>query len=285
MNLIKYRMNTLLIPIDFSDTSSNVLKYAVEFSKDTAVERIILLNNYYVSVYEQLLPSADFVQVSADEINEERQNIDERLKSIGRKLSKKCGPSIKIETAASELPLLRAIHQIIDQEEPRMLMIGSDNNLDESYIGEQVIAIAKTVNIPVLIVPAGVKYKKIKSALVPCDFNAISRLALLKEIRSSNQRVCPPELIVLNVDPKQAYLAHKEENFRAVKDMLESYQYQVYYSEDRDIVHGILDFANKHGTQLIIALPGNYSFFYNLTHQSITQAVELNARWPVLILK
>ena len=278
-------MKTLLIPVDFSGTSSNVLKYAVDFSRDTAVERIILLNNYYLSIFEQFLPSADFVQVSADKINQERQNIDERLKSIGRKLAKKCGHSIKIETAVSELPLLRAIHQTIGQEKPHMLMIGSDNNMDESYIGEQVIAIAKTSDIPVLIVPASAKYKKIKLALVPCDFNAVSRLGLLKEIRSSNQWLCPPELIVLNVDPKQAYLAHKEENFHALKEMLESYQYQVYYSDDEDIVHGILDFATKHHAQLIIALPGNYSFFYNLTHHSITNALELNANQPVLILK
>jgi hypothetical protein len=278
-------MKTLLIPVDFSGTSSNVLKYAVEFCKDTAVERIILLNNYYLSIYEQLLPSADFVQMSADRINEERQNVDERLKSIGRKLAKKCGPSIKIETAVSEFPLIRAIYQMIGQEKPSMLMIGSDKNMDESYIGEQVIAIAKTSNIPVLIVPACAKYKKIKLALVPCDFNAVSRLALLKEIRSSNQRLCPPELIVLNVDPKQAYLAHEEKNLHTLKEILESYKYQVYYSEDHDIVNGILDFANKHDAQLIIALPGNYSFFHNLTHRSITNAIELNANKPVLILK
>ena len=278
-------MKTLLIPVDFSGTSSNVLKYAAEFSKDTAVERIILLNNYYLSIYEQLLPSADFVQTSAEDINEERQNINERLKSVSCKLAKKCGPSVKIETAVSELPLLRAIHQLIIQEKPNMLMIGSDNNRNESYIGEQVIAIAKTSNIPLLIVPAHAKYKKIKLALVPCDFNAVSRLALLKEIRSSNQWLCPPELVVLNVDPKQAYLARQEENFQALKEILESYKYQVYYSENRDIVHGILDFANKHHAQLIIALPGNYSFFYNLTHHSITNALELNANQPVLILK
>jgi nucleotide-binding universal stress UspA family protein len=278
-------MKTLLIPVDFSGTSSNTLKYAAELSKDTAVERIILLNNYYLSIYQQLLPSADFVQVSADKVNEERQNVDERLKSMGHKLAKKCGPSIKIETAVSELPLLRAIYQMIAREKPHMLIIGSDNNMDESYIGEQVIAIAKTSNIPVLIVPAHAKYKKIKLALVPCDFNAVSRLTLLKEIRSSNKWLCPPELVVLNVDPKQAYLAHEEENFNALKEILESYKYRVYYSEDRDIVHGILDFANKHNAQLIIALPGNYSFFHNLTHHSITNALGLNANQPVLILK
>jgi hypothetical protein len=36
---------------------------------------------------------------------------------------------------------------------------------------------------------------------------------------------------------------------------------------------------------MIIALPGKYSFFYNLTHKSITQAIALNAARPVLILK
>lgn len=278
-------MKTLLIPVDFSGSASNVLKYAVKFSKDTAIERIILMTNYFVSIYEQLLPSADFVQLSADDMNEARQTIYESLKSIARKLAEECGPSIKIETAVSELPLLRAIHQMINQERPQMLMIGSNDNLDESNIAQHVVAIAKTVNIPVLIIPARVKYQKIELALLPCDFNAVSRLALLKEVRSSHPWMLQTELIVLNIDPKQAYLTHREENARALEEMLESYKYQVYYSENPDIVYKILDFANKHDVQLIIALPAKYSFFYHLTHHSISRSLELNARWPVLILK
>ena len=95
-------MKTLLIPVDFSGSSSNVLKYAVKFSKDTAMERIVLMTNYFVSIYEQLLPSADFVQLSAEEMNAARQTITESLESIARKLAEECGPSIKVETAVSE---------------------------------------------------------------------------------------------------------------------------------------------------------------------------------------
>jgi len=277
-------MKTLLIPIDFSGTSSNVLKYAVEFCKDMGVERIILLNNYYVSIYEELLPSPDFVQLSADEINEERENIDERLRSIGRKLAKKCGTSIKIKTAASDLPLLRAIHQMIDQEGPDILMIGSDNNLDESYIGEHVVAIAKTSTIPVYIVPANVKYQKIKEALVPCDFDAISRLSAFHDF-SDPQKWTHPQLMILNVDSKQKYQADDKQLATGLVKLLNGYDYKVYHSDDKNIVRGILDFADEHNARLIIALPGEYSVFYNLTHQSITQALALNATRPIVILK
>jgi len=164
--------------------------------------------------------------------------------------------------------------------------MGSDNitYLDETYIGDQVITIAKTSTIPVLLVPDGVRYKKIKQALLPCDFAAISRLGLLKVFHST-QKWPHPELMVLNVDQKQKHLIHGSEPTDSLKKLLENYQYKVYYSADKNIVNGILSFAKTHEVQLIISLPGKNSFFYNLTHRSITDALALNTHHPVLILK
>lgn len=67
-------MKTLLIPIDFSDTSENVIQYAADFVKDAAVDQIILLKSYSLSMFAQLLPSADYVQMNATDIEEERAN-------------------------------------------------------------------------------------------------------------------------------------------------------------------------------------------------------------------
>jgi nucleotide-binding universal stress UspA family protein len=277
-------MKTLLIPIDFSDVTENVLKYAADFACDANVERIILLKSFYVSVYAQILPSADFVQLNAQDIDEERQKVLANLKVLGHELLKECNPSIEIKTAISELPLIRAIHQLIADERPYMLMIGHDNNFDEGYIGEQIISIGKTSPIPVLIVPSNVKYKKIQKALLPCDFSAISRLNALKVFRDPKKWL-HPQLIVLNIDPKQKHKESDTQLAAGLVELLEGYEYKVHYSEDKDTVHGILDFANKHHVQLIIALPGKYSFFYSLTHRSITKALALNASQPVLILK
>jgi len=279
-------MKTLLIPIDFSDTSANVIRYATDFVKDVPVERIILLKSYYTSMAAQLLPSADFVQMDAQEISDERQKIESHVKFIAHKLLKNCSSSIKVESGISDLPLLRAIHEVIDTERPGLVMIGSDHSSRQGHspIGEQVISISKTSAAPVLIIPAGLRYQNIKQALVPCDFSAISRMAILKGLRSSQQWL-HPELIVLNVDPGKINSTQAEENTSALKEMLESYSYQVYYSKDVNVVHGILDFSEHHKVQLIIALPGHYSFFSNLTHKSITNALAVNASQPVLILK
>jgi len=278
-------MKTLLIPVDFSESTENVIKYAAGFSCDTHVDRIILLRSYYVSMYAQLLPSADFVQMSAENINAEREKVEANLKHLSTELYRKCMPTIKIETALSDLPLVRAVHNLIARERPSIVLIGSDEipYENDSYIGEQIIAIAKTSPVPVLIVPGHVQYQKIETALVPCDFGAISRLSALQTFRDPKKWL-HPQLMVLNVDAKQKY-KENEQLAAGLVSLLEGYDFKVYHSEDKDIVHGIFSFAREHDPQMIIALPGKYSFFYNLTHRNITKALALNARRPVLILK
>ena len=85
-------MKTILIPVDFSDTSTNALKYATELIKDIPVEKIILLKSFYKSVYEQLLPSADFIQLSTEDIWLERNEVNEQLRSLTDSILKKCNP-------------------------------------------------------------------------------------------------------------------------------------------------------------------------------------------------
>jgi nucleotide-binding universal stress UspA family protein len=279
-------MKTLLIPIDFSDTSANVIRYATHFVKDVHVDRIILLKSYYISMAAQLLPSIDYVQVSAEEIADERLKVETHVKFIAYKLLKKCNFSTIVEPAISELPLLSAIHEIINTEDPDLIMIGNDHGSREGYspIGEEVIGIAKISKVPLMIIPANLRYQKIEQALVPCDFAAVSRMDLLKELRSFETWLYAG-LIILNVDPGKVNSIHAEENIEALKEMLESYAFRVCYSEDQNILHAILDFSEHNDVQLIIALPGDYSFFNNLTHKSITSELDINSNLPVMILK
>ncbi|HEY0176131.1 MAG TPA: universal stress protein [Pedobacter sp.] len=279
-------MKTILIPVDFSETSTNALKYIAELIKDIEIERIILLKSFYKSVYEQLLPSPDFIQLSAEDIQNERNAINAQLQSLTESLLKKCNPSIKIKTAVSELPLLRSVHQLIEDEHPDLLVLGSDNLSQQtaSYIGQHVISIARTSPVPVLIIPADVTYQKIKKALVPCDFATVSRLSILKGLHSPLAWI-HPELMVLNIDPQQKHISHEEEHAGMLNELLEDYSYGIYYAEDQDTVTEILKFARANEVQLITALPGKHSFFYNFTHSSTTKALAMNSSEPVLILK
>jgi nucleotide-binding universal stress UspA family protein len=278
-------MKTILIPVDFSETSTNAIKYATEMGCDMPIQKIILLKSYYTSVYEQILPSPDyFLQLRADDIENEREKIEEELRALRKSLHNQCHEHIVIEAVISTEPIIRAIHQVIEDQHPDLMIIGGDIGGELSLIGEQIIEIAKSSPVKVLIIPANIQYKKIEQALVPCDLEAVARLGILKGLNTSHSWL-NPKLMILYVDPKQKHIGREAEFEASVHQLVNCYECKLYYSENRDTVRGILNFAQQQPVQLIIALPGKHSFFYNLTHSSITEALSLNARHPVLVLK
>ncbi|MBE9463464.1 universal stress protein [Dyadobacter subterraneus] len=273
-------MKTILIPVDFSNTSSNALQFIADLNQNIDIEKIILLKTHYVSIYSSIIPSG-YGQSNAEYILQERTETEEQLTLTGQQLLKRCKAGVQIEVAVSDLPILRAIHDMIRDQSPTLLVLGSDASNDESPLGEYVIEIAQISSIPVLIIPSASKYRKVERVLVPCGAGAIPQLPRLNRLR---QMLPNPELVILNVDHKHT---GDDENYRTqIKEMLGDFSYTVYYAQDKNIAKGILDFAKERkNIQLIVALPGKYSFFYNLTHQNITEAITLNAKIPVLIFK
>jgi nucleotide-binding universal stress UspA family protein len=81
-------MKTYLVPIDFSQASINAASFAAELSKQTNVEYIILLNAYYVSPLETMLPSPDMVQLMEDEVEQNTADRIEKLERLKRKIEK-----------------------------------------------------------------------------------------------------------------------------------------------------------------------------------------------------
>src|SRR5882757_10035047 len=102
-------MKTYLVPIDFSHASVHAAEFAAELSKQTNVERIILLNAYYVSPYETTLPNPDMVLLREEEVE---QNAAERIKQLEHlkvRLIKLVRPGVEISTHLNRSHLLRAV--------------------------------------------------------------------------------------------------------------------------------------------------------------------------------
>jgi nucleotide-binding universal stress UspA family protein len=282
-------MKTLLIPVDFSVPSNNAVEYALGLSNNRDVEHIIILTNFYVSVFEQMYPSVDLVQVNEEECEYERKHLKHKLELIRAKLLKELNPGITVEVILDESTLLRSVMDVIETKKPDLMIIGSNSskNSEESYIGTNLIELAKTSPIPVMVVPTKSHYEPVEKALVACDFSSLTHAGLLERLHKIKHWP-HPKLFLLNVDPalkhlKPGYPANEIEGL--VKELLEGYEYQLYYTPDKDILHGITTFATQNGMQMIIALPGKYSFLYRFTHQRITNGLAMNAYNPVLILK
>ncbi len=282
-------MKTLLLPVDFSTPSNNAVEYAAGFANTRGIERIIMLTNCYTSAFEQLYPSPDFVHCGDDEVLTKKVHLKQQLKDLKEHLLKMLHPGITIDVTFSNQELIRSILDVVESENPDIIIAGSngDSYTLESFIGTHIIELAKTSPVPVLIVPPKIHYQPVSNALVPVDFRSLKRVGQLEHL-SKIKNWPHPHLSVLNIDPAQKHLngGYPEPEVEGeLKKYLQGYEYETHYAADKNTLQGIINFADKNRLQLIIALPGQHSFLYTLTHQSISHGLAMNANQPVLILK
>ncbi|MGN6530908.1 MAG: universal stress protein [Ginsengibacter sp.] len=282
-------MKTLLVPVDFTAASANAIDFAAKWAVKYNYERIILLRSFYTSMYETVIMGGEFANVDQNYLNKTRANEKEQLNNLCKELDEKTGKNIKVQTAVTELPLLRSIVHVVKTEQPVTILLGIDKSdySNESLISGNVISIAKISPVRVLIVPRDYKYAEVEKALVPCNFDAIDDIDKINRLRTSPQWE-HVQLMVLNVDPKRRYMAADFkflEKEKALHAYLKNFHHQIYYADNSNVIDGILYFEKINEVQLIIALPGEYSFLYSLTHKNISEAIYRNAKLPVMILK
>jgi nucleotide-binding universal stress UspA family protein len=282
-------MKTLLVPVDFTNASDEAVDFACEWAEKYLYERIILLRSFYSSMYENIIMSADFSNVNQEYLNKKRSDEKELLNQMSKEVDKKTGEGIQVQTAVSELPLIRSIIELIKDVKPEMILLGSDpmqaNN--EGLVAGNIIAIARVSPVRVLIVPENYQYEKIEKALVPVDFKTVGSLNKINSLGSS-PRWDDVELLLLNVDATQRHL-NPDENFKEAEnnlhDYLKNFKHEIYYETDKNVINGILNFKKINEVQLMIALPGVHSFLYSLTHKSVSEALYKKCPLPVMILK
>ncbi|MFD0765284.1 universal stress protein [Mucilaginibacter lutimaris] len=284
-------MKTYLVPVDFSDTAFNAADLAARVSHQSDVNTIILMNAYYISPYETMLPNPDMVMLRQEEIEEEAKDRLQQLNTLKEKLTHMVRQGVKIVTRLNRSHLLRAVVDVVEEYNVDLVILGSIGNStvrkDSTGIGDHVIKISKLSPVPVMVVPPGFSRETIHEAVIACDFKKVKEnipMAFLHKLLG-NQNI---KLRVLNVDTEGKHIGKDPEQLAeesALHDMLESFNPKYYYENHADILTGILDFTKEHKAQLLIALPHKYSFLQSLLHNSISQRLAKNSTVPVLLLK
>jgi len=212
-----------------------------------AVGRIILLHTAEVTAYDNIS------QVGGGElITEERQRTAGLLAERSKALIAECPKGVRIQTATSELPVLRAVHQLVSDVGAGLVVVGVEANAEDGTLSEQVIGLARTSSVPVLVIPRGCRY-------------------------------VPPQEAVVLAGPGQDVAGGVDEEW--LRAEFGTTAFSVYSVSGPDPIKGILGHAEAIAAQLIVALPGRRSLFYRLTHRDIRKALAWNTEFPVLLLK
>jgi nucleotide-binding universal stress UspA family protein len=282
-------MKTYIVPIDFSETSVHAAEFTALLTNQTDVSDVYLLHSYHVSVYESVLPTPDMLIPSEEEIEEEVVERTKKLENLRARMHKQVRDGVTIHIRISRSPLVRAIIETINQVHADIVILGSNgsNNIHSSHIGSNAINISKLSPVPVIVVPPLCHYEKIKRVVMACDFDKVKDSVPLEPLKRLLQRH-DVELQVVNIDKEAKHKNEDPEQLAeesALHKMLQEYHPRYYYSNESDVLNGILSFAKGHQAQMVIALPHKYSFFQSLLHSSVSQQLTVHCAVPVLLLK
>jgi nucleotide-binding universal stress UspA family protein len=272
-------METILIPIDFSEVSNNTAEYGIQFAKEKNA-KIILLHVFNIPVY-----AGDDVTFMPpyDEFEESSIIAMEKLE---KRLRDKYAFTNPIENVVKSGFLISEIADLVEGKEISLIIMGISEagKLSEILISSNSVGVIKNTNCPTLIVPEGVKYRPINTIVFACDdIEKIAGTSASKQITEFVE-LLNSKLIVLTVVESFENL-DQEILLDAKKEVLfEGLNYSVLFIEGNNLVKNINNFIEKHSVDLLIMIPRKHTIFSKLFQESNTKKMAFNSPIPLLAI-
>ena len=270
-------MKKFLVPTDFSETSKNAARYAVELAQDDPETTIILYNTYY-----KLSPGSDgSLLTESDEdrkkiLNQALRNLEIELHEIS---------TVRIEYVAEEgSSLVDSIERYVRYNGINFVIMGitGATKLEQIFIGSNALNMARQGICPVIIVPPNAKFKKIQNVMLLSDFKNVKSttpVAQIKQILDSFK----PNLHIVNVDSE--HYIQLTEDYKRERDWMEKtfeeYKPEFYFIRLYDFLDATSNFTADQNIDLIVTVPRKHSFLSGLYKTSHTKKLAYHSHIPV----
>lgn len=257
-------MKTIIIPIDFSETSLNAARYSAEMLRDKADAAIILFNMY--------------------RNEEEFEYAGTYLESLKTELLTKGHKTIECILEKGN-DLIDCLERLAYQKTATLIVMGitGKSSFKQKVIGSNTLKIATRDVCPVLIVPSEAKFSGIHNVALASDFTDVEEVTPVTYIK----RVLDffkPKLHIVHVNSE----IHVSLNEKLVKDRnwLEeqfiNYNPEFYFITTFDFHDTIEQFIHDKNIDILINVPRNHTFFDSVFKTNVTKKLAFHSSIPVL---
>jgi nucleotide-binding universal stress UspA family protein len=259
-------MNTVIVPVDFSETSLNAANYAAKFLQGHYGVNLILYHSYHKA--EDAAPATA------------------RLEELKAKLT--ADHPVKMEVLVHQEPdFVTGLEKASRHRNANLVIMGitARSALGQLIFGSNTLKMVETKACPVLIVPDHASFTKMENVMLTSDFKDTvnsTPSAPIKEFLS----IYKPKLHVVNVD-KDHYISlteSYEHEKQELRKLLEEYNPEFYFMRLYDVDEALTLFANDRDIDLIIAVKKNHSFMEKLFKTSRTKQLTFHNKLPILVI-
>jgi len=274
-------MNTILVPLDFSEPSENALEFAVGIANDLKAN-ILLLHTEQMPIASYELEPVAFTIQNNIELN--TNLLLDRANKI-----KEIYPSIGSINYSVEMGDLKSnITEYIRKKNIDLIVMGitgKTSTLSKVFFGSNAITISRSAKVPVIIVPNKCRYSGIKNIAYACDYREHAEGGNdLIEIKNIS-KIFKALLNVIHIIPEGHLLTDKEvETDTYIESQLDNIKHRSFIFPRKNIVAEILDFIQVQKVDLIVLEQAKHSFFHEIFYPSVTKELAFNSPIPVMTI-
>ena len=259
-------MNTVIVPVDFSETSLHAARYAAQLLTGHYGVTMILYHSYSKS--------------------SEAAEVTESLEQLKAELMKK--HIVKMEILPhEESNFVDGLEKAARHRRADLVIMGitGKSALAQVFFGSNTLKMAERKVCPVLIVPENASFSPIKNVMLTSDFKntlVTTPSVPIKDFLDS----FAPKLHIVNVD-KDHYISLTEDyekEKQELKQMFAAYNPEFYFMRLYDIDEAINLFAESRNIDLVIVIQKNHSFIEKLLSGSRTKTLSYHSKTPIMVM-
>ncbi|HEY9489759.1 MAG TPA: universal stress protein [Chryseosolibacter sp.] len=269
-------MKKILCPTDFSPTSNNAIHYAAKLAQVTN-SHLTLLNVH------SLLDITPLESV---------KDLESTLRSTADRLDNQCSEISKtfnISCSAGVEPSHRSLSTVIQEKSIQfdLILMGSNgaDNLRQFFLGSNTYNALTKSKTPVLIIPEGFLYSRIKRIVYAFDYLRARKLPLKPLIDLA--RKLDSDVTVLQV-MEEAYSKVAENDLKELQFILQAREakgFPLTYETIRssEVAKSIDSFILKYEPDVLALCSQQRNFIENIFHNSVIKTISAICSYPVFV--
>jgi nucleotide-binding universal stress UspA family protein len=269
-------MNTILIPIDFSDVSRKAIEYAQLISQKLHLDITLLhvMNIPSVAVHSSLAFDSD---ISKDA----RDAAENQLREWCQRFS---GNDVKCSWMLREGFVVDSIVDVEKEISPDLIILGTTGTTGwmGKLIGSNASAVIQRVSSAVLLVPHEAPVKEFKHILYATQLEMIETEVLRKVFHWAHLFNGHADLIKVNT---QFQLDIFSDNYiiEELRRLFPAEQFSIFTETAQTTIKGIDHYLESHPVDLIVMTTTRKSFIERLFDGNVTRQMAMHTQLPLLV--
>lgn len=272
-------MNSIVIPVDFSQQSEKALKVAASLAKTHKAELLVL---HMLELSPVLMSESDYMP--AAQMANLIQMGEHRFTGF---LNKPYLNGVKVTPITRHYKVFSEVNDVAKKHQADLVVMGSHgtDGLQEIFIGSNTERVVRTCEVPVLVVKGEAEVFSPKQFVFACDFKEETIPALTQAIAMGERFSAQLHFVYVNT-PGDAFLSTADTRARIAK-CLETAQlaievdiYNGYTAEK-----GIFEYSEKVGADLIGIPTHGRRGLLHLFMGSLGEDIANHSEVPVITFK